>query len=95
LPGARAAVERVGKLVLTKGIFMLAAFVLGGGEIFILLLMLFLMAFWIWMIIDCIRNERLSEGEKIAWVLAIVLTHFLGALIYHFVVRKRAAAAKT
>jgi hypothetical protein len=27
----------------------------------------------------------LGEGEKIAWVLVIVLLHWLGALIYFFV----------
>ncbi len=51
---------------------------------------LFLMAFWIWMLIDCIRNGRISENEKIIWVLVIVFTHFLGALIYFFAGRKRA-----
>ena len=31
----------------------------------------------------------LSEGEKVAWVLIIVLVHFLGALIYFFVGRPK------
>lgn len=63
----------------------------GGGEIILILLSLFLIplcllsfVFWIWMLIDCIKNERISESTKIAWVLVIVLTHFLGALIYFF-----------
>lgn len=69
---------------------MLGAF-FGGWEIILILLGLFLVPlcvlafiFWIWMLIDCIKNERISESAKIAWVLVIVLTHFLGAIIYFF-----------
>ena len=75
---------------------MLAAFI-GGGEIVILLFTLFLVplalacfAFWIWMLVDCARSERISGNEKVAWILVIALTHFLGALIYFFAGRRRA-----
>jgi hypothetical protein len=37
------------------------------------------------MLISAIQNRGLSDGEKIAWMLAIVLLHFLGALINFFV----------
>jgi hypothetical protein len=39
--------------------------------------------FWIWMLIDAIKNERLSSTEKIVWVLVIIFLHALGALIYY------------
>jgi Phospholipase_D-nuclease N-terminal len=42
----------------------------------------FLFIFWIWMLIDCIKNDRLSSTEKIVWVLVIVFLHAMGALIY-------------
>lgn len=66
---------------------------MGGFEIIIVLMaMLFffpiglaIFAFWIWMLISAIQNKGLSEGEKIAWVLVIVLLHWLGALVYFFV----------
>jgi hypothetical protein len=66
---------------------------LGGAEfIVVLMAMVFLLpialamfAFWIWMLISAIQNKGLTDGEKIAWVLVIVLVHFLGALIYFFV----------
>ena len=66
---------------------------MGGAEIvFILVAMLLLsplilalFAFWIWMLVSAIQNKGLSEGEKIAWVLVIVLLHFLGALLYLFI----------
>ena len=47
-----------------------------------LLIGLFLFIFWIWMLIDCIKNDRLSSTEKIVWVLVIVFLHALGGFIY-------------
>ena len=37
---------------------------------------------WIWMLIDCATNEPSEGNEKIVWILVIVFTHALGALIY-------------
>jgi len=37
---------------------------------------------WIWTLIDCISNEPGEGNDKIIWVLVIVLTHLLGAIIY-------------
>ena len=73
---------------------MLALFNLGGGEIililFVLPLVLASFAFWIWMLIHAIQNKRLTDTEKIIWVLVIALLHLLGALIYFFVGRPKA-----
>ena len=38
--------------------------------------------FWIWMLIDCATNEPSEGNEKIIWILVIVFTHWIGALIY-------------
>ncbi|HYW80616.1 MAG TPA: PLD nuclease N-terminal domain-containing protein [Thermoguttaceae bacterium] len=43
--------------------------------------------FWIWMIVDCLSNESSEGNDKLIWMLVIVLTHLLGALIY-FLVRR-------
>lgn len=43
-------------------------------------------AFWIWMLVDCLTQEP-SGSDKIAWVLVILLTNLVGALIYYFVER--------
>jgi len=40
--------------------------------------------FWIWMLIEAATRER-STGDKILWVLIIIFTHVIGALIYFFV----------
>ncbi len=37
---------------------------------------------WIWMLIDCATNEPSTDNNKIVWVLVIVFTHWIGALIY-------------
>lgn len=40
--------------------------------------------FWIWMLIDCAKNEPREGNDRIVWVLIIALTHVLGAAIYYF-----------
>ena len=37
---------------------------------------------WIWMLIDCATNEPSEGSDKIVWILVILFTHGLGALIY-------------
>ena len=46
-----------------------------------------LMAFWIWMLIDCATKESSQGNDKLIWILIIVFTHWIGALIY-FLVRR-------
>ena len=64
------------------GGLLVVAFVLG-----LVILCLALFAFWIWMLVDAIRNPNLTSNERLAWVLVIVLIHFLGSLIYFIVSR--------
>ncbi len=47
------------------------------------------LVFWIWMIIDVIQNKGLTDGEKIAWVLVVVLLHCLGGLLYFLIGRPK------
>ena len=44
-------------------------------------------AFWVWMIIDCATHEPNEGNNKIVWIVIILLTHVIGALIY-FLVRR-------
>ena len=44
-------------------------------------------AFWIWMLIDCAKNEPDEGNNKLIWILIIVFTQLIGALIYYFVQR--------
>ena len=64
--------------------------------IFLVPLAVLAFAFWIWMLVDVIQNRGLPDIEKLIWVLVILSTHFLGALIYFFVGRpKKNAAVRT
>ena len=42
---------------------------------------------WVWMIIDCATNEPAEGNEKLVWILIIVLTHWVGSLLYFFLRR--------
>lgn len=45
------------------------------------------LAFWIWMLVDCLKYEPSEGNDKLIWVLVIVLANWIGALIYYFVRR--------
>ena len=70
---------------------------LGTNEVLLILLILPLMlgafAFWLWMLVDAIRNRALTDSERIAWVIAICLLHALGALVYLLFGRGRPSQA--
>ncbi len=42
---------------------------------------------WIWMIVDCATNEPSEGNDKVIWILVIIFTHWIGALIYLIVRR--------
>jgi len=45
------------------------------------------LAFWIWMLADCATKESGQGNDKLIWILDIVFTQRIGALIYFFVRR--------
>lgn len=45
-------------------------------------------AFWIWMLIDCALNRAIREGPKTLWMVFMLFTHWIGALIYFFTARR-------
>ncbi|OGV71546.1 MAG: hypothetical protein A3K18_22325 [Lentisphaerae bacterium RIFOXYA12_64_32] len=51
------------------------------------LLGLAVMAFWVWMLIDCATREPSAGNDKVVWVAIILVVHVAGALIYFFVRR--------
>jgi hypothetical protein len=54
----------------------------GLGEFIVIVLILSVSVFWFGMVFDCLRHE--NEGDKTGWILLIVLTGILGALIHLF-----------
>ncbi len=57
------------------------------GGIIGLLVAVVTTAFWLWMLIECISNAALTGTEKIVWILVMLFTHFIGALLYFFLAR--------
>ena len=45
--------------------------------------------FWIWMIVDCAIKEPAKKIDKQFWILCIVMTHMVGALVYLLVRRPK------
>ena len=50
--------------------------------LFLLLIGILGTIFWIWMLVDCAMNESSNGNDKIVWVIIILFTHVLGALLY-------------
>ncbi|MCA9038705.1 MAG: PLDc_N domain-containing protein [Planctomycetaceae bacterium] len=46
-----------------------------------------MLAFVIWMVIDCAMNEPNQGTEKIVWILVIIFVPLAGPFIYYFVRR--------
>ncbi len=51
-----------------------------------------LSVFWIWVLVDCSTKEPNEGNEKIVWILIIIFTHSIGALIYLLVRRPKRMA---
>ncbi len=52
-------------------------------------LVIFLTVFWVLMIIDCAQRKKLSDSERVVWILVLVFLGFLGAAIYYFAVKRK------
>lgn len=59
--------------------------VLGG--VVAVLVGLIVFAFWVWMLIDCIKRKFRNDVEKIIWVLIIIFASWIGAIIYLITIR--------
>ncbi|VVB54361.1 Uncharacterised protein [uncultured archaeon] len=64
---------------------------MGGIGLLIVLLSVLLsftgFAFWVWMIVDCIKRKDFSD--KLLWTVVLLLSGFVGGLIYYFTVKKK------
>jgi len=52
-----------------------------------------LFVFWISMLIDAIKHS--PDKMKIVWVIVIIFTHLIGAIIYYFVEKRQRNKLKT
>ena len=44
---------------------------------------------WLWVLVDCLRNEPSGGYEKLVWVLVILLANALWAVLYLIVRRPK------
>ncbi len=43
---------------------------------------------WLWMIIDCAKREKFKSGDRVVWILLLVLLGPLGMILYYFMVMR-------
>ena len=69
------------------------ALLFGGGCFLVwILLAVLALGIWIWALVDAIQNPALDGNQRLIWILVIVLTQFIGAMIYLIVGRSRKPA---
>lgn len=63
-----------------------------GALYFILALVIIFVLFfifWLWMLIDCIKSDFGQNHNKISWILIIIFTGIIGAVLYYFLVKRK------
>ncbi|MDW7775820.1 MAG: PLDc N-terminal domain-containing protein [Methanosarcinales archaeon] len=68
---------------------------------FILYTILIVVAFgfWLFMLIDCLQRPKRrfptgGEYDRLIWCLAIIFVHFIGAVLYYFLVYKKDSSVR-
>ena len=61
-------------------------FTMGAG-IIIFVVKLLVLAFVIWMIVDCVQRKFKNEAEKWIWIVLMVFTTYVGAIVYYIAIR--------
>lgn len=70
-----------------------APFVFGGGMLLVIIVLgIAGLALWVWALIDAIQNPSLDPTMRVVWILVIIFTNWLGALIYLLAGRSRRLA---
>ena len=66
---------------------MFSALLAFGGFVGLLGILCFI--FWLWMLVDCLKNPRLHGNEKLIWVLVVIILPFIGSLLYFFIAKEQ------
>jgi hypothetical protein len=70
---------------------------IGASEILLILFVpvfVFVIVLWFWMLIDCLKrpDDMFKIGgnnARLVWILVIIFTGLIGALIYYFLIKKK------
>ena len=57
--------------------------------IFMMILSIAALGVWIWALVDAIQNPALDSTMRLVWILVIIFTQIIGAIIYLAVGRSR------
>ncbi len=63
---------------------------MAGMMLIWVLLAIACLAIWIWALVDAMRNPALTDTMRLVWILVIVFTQIIGAVIYLVVGRSAA-----
>jgi len=58
--------------------------------LFFMIVGIILTIFWIFMIVDVVQRKFKNENDRIVWILVVILANWIGALVYYFVIKKKA-----
>ncbi len=70
---------------------------IANGFLFLIFIFAFLaigiggFIFWIFMIVDVVQRKFDKEDTRLMWILIVVLTGLIGAIIYYFMVKDKDA----
>jgi len=66
----------------------------GWAELLALLIPLVLLelGLLVWALLDIIRRERVTGGNKVVWILVVVLINLIGPIVYFLFGRKEGTA---
>jgi hypothetical protein len=62
-----------------------------GMMVFCALIAAVALVIWIWALVDAIRNPALDHNMRLMWVLVIIFTSVIGAIIYLVMARSTGA----
>ena len=80
----RAEVERDRNYFYTRFVMDHGQAAAGGAVIVILVISLVFFGLWIWSLVHCINNKRLSSSNRTLGIILIAVMGLLGSLIYLF-----------
>lgn len=46
-------------------------------------IVLAVLAFWVWMLVDCLKYEGRAELDRVLWVIVLIGIKFVGAILYY------------
>jgi hypothetical protein len=66
-----------------------AGILAGGLCVIIAIGLIGLVSIWIWALIDAIKNPALDSNMRLIWILVLVFTGVLGAIVYLLIGRSK------